>query len=274
MNPVFEWLRRWEIEPSQLSLGNLRKLPAVHEFLTASICGPAGFRYFYSRFKLLTVFAAGLYSEGRHPAFNRCWDELQQFYLDDIDELGEATLILGWMFCDFPFGPNGETVLGYFASHVERDIPEQDYQLFVEQFGQGRMGLYEAIGSTRKFTKFRELVTGRVVNAVRSVEGYEHGEVFLTRMVEHHGKVFQFCDPKCFPPEYKRALEENLRVKVTHFYFEGASDEAMYERFMKLAGPYWFSCVDRNLVGPILSPDHYRTYLRDWSGAAAQQARP
>jgi hypothetical protein len=31
---------------------------------------------------------------------------------------------------------------------------------------------------------------------------------------------------------------------------------------MKLAGPYWMSCVTKNDALPILAPDHYLTYLR------------
>ncbi len=31
---------------------------------------------------------------------------------------------------------------------------------------------------------------------------------------------------------------------------------------MKLAGPYWMSCVTQNDAVPILAPDHYLTYLR------------
>ncbi len=37
--------------------------------------------------------------------------------------------------------------------------------------------------------------------------------------------------------------------------------ELAFEKFMKLAGPYWMSCVAKNDDLPILMPDHYRTYL-------------
>jgi hypothetical protein len=36
---------------------------------------------------------------------------------------------------------------------------------------------------------------------------------------------------------------------------------AQYETFMKLAGPYWMSCVTKNDAVPILDPGHYRAYL-------------
>jgi hypothetical protein len=35
-----------------------------------------------------------------------------------------------------------------------------------------------------------------------------------------------------------------------------------YAKFMKVAGPYWMSCVTKNEALPILAPDHYLTYLR------------
>ena len=42
---------------------------------------------------------------------------------------------------------------------------------------------------------------------------------------------------------------------------EGTATSAQYEAFMKLAGPYWMSCVTKNQAVPILAPNHYRTYL-------------
>ena len=35
-----------------------------------------------------------------------------------------------------------------------------------------------------------------------------------------------------------------------------------YETFMRLAGPYWMSCVCSDQDAPVLAPDHHhRTYL-------------
>jgi hypothetical protein len=46
------------------------------------------------------------------------------------------------------------------------------------------------------------------------------------------------------------------------FYFtEETTLAAQFEVFMKLAGPYWMSCVTKNDTIPILEPDHDRTYL-------------
>jgi hypothetical protein len=73
-------------------------------------------------------------------------------------------------------------------------------------------------------------------------------------------QVFLFGNPKGFPKETKTHLEDMVLNKL--FYFDDeATLEAQYEAFMKLAGPYWMSCVTKNDDTPILQPDHYRTYL-------------
>ena len=58
----------------------------------------------------------------------------------------------------------------------------------------------------------------------------------------------------------KAQIENNVRGKL--FYFnEEKTPAAQFEAFMKLAGPYWMSCVCGDEDAPILEPDHYRTYL-------------
>lgn len=56
---------------------------------------------------------------------------------------------------------------------------------------------------TPSVTKFRELFTGRVLSTIRSVPEYGKGEIFLTRIVEHNGELFQFGDPKCWPKNHQ-----------------------------------------------------------------------
>lgn len=55
-------------------------------------------------------------------------------------------------------------------------------------------------------------------------------------------------------------VEFNVRSKL-HFFDEEETEEAQFEAFMKLAGPYWMSCVVPEDDEPILDPDHYLTYL-------------
>ena len=80
-----------------------------------------------------------------------------------------------------------------------------------------RLGLYQEILSSKKTTKFRELITGNTINTFRSVEEYEKGEIFLTSLVEYEGQVYQFGDPKCWPKEFKSQIEGFAREKIALF---------------------------------------------------------
>jgi len=112
---------------------------------------------------------------------------------------------------------------------------------------------------TRKVSQFRELFTGRAISTVRSVEEYGRGEILLVRTIEYQGEVFLFGNPKGWPKETKKQLQSMVTNKL--FYFTGATEVEMYTTFMKLAGPYWMSCVTKDEAVPILDPDHYQTYL-------------
>jgi hypothetical protein len=117
---------------------------------------------------------------------------------------------------------------------------------------------------SKKESKFRELFTGKAISAVRSVEEYERGEIFLTRMMDYEGQTFVFTDPKCFPAERKSQIREMIKDKFFLLTDDFTEPEAsQYATFMKLAGPYWMSCVIKDKAAPILPPDHYRTYLND-----------
>jgi hypothetical protein len=77
-----------------------------------------------------------------------------------------------------------------------------------------------------------------------------------------------FGDPKGFPKEMKRKIEDMVSNKL--FYFDDEPTPiAQYETFMKRAGPYWMSCVTKNDDVPILDPDHYLTYLEAGKSALA-----
>jgi hypothetical protein len=74
-------------------------------------------------------------------------------------------------------------------------------------------------------------------------------------------RVFFFGNPKGFPRDRKEQIEDMVLDKL--FTFGDPSDPGgQYEAFMKLAGPYWMSCVCSDPDAPILDPDHYKTYLR------------
>jgi hypothetical protein len=69
-----------------------------------------------------------------------------------------------------------------------------------------------------------------------------------------------FGDPKGFPKETRSSVENMVANKLCYFDDE-ETPIAQYETFMKLAGPYWMSCVAENDELPILDPDHNLTYL-------------
>jgi hypothetical protein len=117
---------------------------------------------------------------------------------------------------------------------------------------------------SKKIAKFRELLTGRVISAFPSVQEYEKGEIFLIHTMTYGDQVFLFGHPKGFPKEAKNQIEDMVLNKLFFLddeFADGATPVAQYEVFMKLAGPYWMSCVTPNEAMPILDPDHYRTYL-------------
>ena len=74
-------------------------------------------------------------------------------------------------------------------------------------------------------------------------------------------QVFMFGNPKGFPKEKRTQIEDMVLDKIMIYSDAQDSPEAQYEAFMKLAGPYWMSCVTKDQDAPILDPDHYLTYL-------------
>jgi len=99
-----------------------------------------------------------------------------------------------------------------------------------------------------------------VVSAFPSIEHYGKGEILLIRTMTYGEQAFMFGNPKGFPKEAKNQVEDMVLNKL--FYFDDETTTiAQYQTFMKLAGPYWMSCVTQDEDAPILDPDHYRAYL-------------
>lgn len=112
--------------------------------------------------------------------------------------------------------------------------------------------------------RFRELFTGKVISAFPSVEEYGKGEILLSRTMTYGDQVFLWGNPKGFPKEAKTKIEQMISNKL--FYFDDEpTEQAQYARFMKLARPYWMSCVTHNDDVPIFEPDHHLTYLAEQS---------
>jgi len=54
-------------------------------------------------------------------------------------------------------------------------------------------------------------------------------------------------DPKGFPKEKKAQIRDMVLDKMMIYFDAAETPEATYEKFMKLAGPYWMSCVTKTM---------------------------
>ena len=250
-------MRSLPVDPSTLTLDELRSFRDVDKFLTEPIEGPETFQYLYVSFKFLMAYSAALYAEKKYLAFNHCFDEMQRVFLKNMT-LGEGMLPISWMLCDFPITREGPTVVDTMEEFLDESMPEHGFQPFIEAMRTSRNGLHQEVLSTPKVMKFRELFTGEVTTAQRGVKEFESGEIFLSRLVECEGDVYLWGDPKCWPPSHKAQIEDMVDLKL--FYFDGETKQDQYREFMTLAGPYWFSVSTDDETIPILQPDHYLTY--------------
>ncbi len=254
-----EALKRIKIAPDQLNLKELKAFKDVDRYLNEPIRGTKEWEYLIRCFRYLTSFALITIYEDRFPSLSSCWEELERLFINE-EIFDDEIFVQSWIFYDFPFGTEKETVLDYFEEFVEKAGVLNNFQYFIDSMRTSRLGLYQEIFSSKKTIKFRELFTGKIINIANTILEYESGEIFLTRLVEIGGQIYSFGDPKCWPKQYKSQLENMIKAKL--FYFEAPTIEEQYEQFMKYAGPYWMSCVVPDQEFPILQPDHYLTYLK------------
>jgi hypothetical protein len=248
------------VDPSKLDQEARQALEKMSAYLTEPIPGPPSVVYYIRGFRELLLFASLWIAEDKYPPLTRCWKELEPLFMTD-PLFDDEMFVQAWVLFDFPFGPKGETVLDYFhAEMVAGREGGERLRPFVEGARKSRLGLWQDTGRTEKVSRFRELFTGKTVAALRSVDEYGQGEIFLVRMIEHEGEVFLFGDPKGFPRETKDQLQGMVAGKM--LYFPGKNDVERYTTMMKLAGPYWMSCVTKNEDVDILDPDHHLTYLQ------------
>ncbi|MEO6599969.1 MAG: hypothetical protein ABIQ16_08875 [Polyangiaceae bacterium] len=250
------------LAPSHFSLDELRATKLAHTFLTEQIQGPEGLAYYVRGFRCLLFFGVACVSEDKYPPLTRCWKHLEKLFGND-PAFDDDVFIRSWILMDFPFGSEDQTALDYFQEFLEGTGVGPDLQAFIDEARRSRLSLLQDVLRTKQIAKFRELLTGRVISAFPSVEQYSKGEILLTRTLAYNDQVFIWGNPKGFPKEVKGQIEEMVRNKLFYFFEEGKSEVAQYEEFMKLAGPYWMSCVTKNDAVPILEPDQYRSYLRE-----------
>ena len=201
----------------------------------------------------------------KYPALNNCWDELYPLF--GGASFDNEWFFFCWLCCDFPLNLDSQrTLIDEFADFMLAgvNLPDQDkehYRQFHLIMKASRLGLYQEKLSTSKITKFRELFTGKVMTTIRSVPEYESGEIFLTRIISYLGDNFQIHDPRCYPAACKDQVTQMVKNKL--FYISETGNEAQdYQKFMKMAGPYWMSCTHPGQSIPILSPDHYLSYYK------------
>ncbi|MGA2451399.1 MAG: hypothetical protein ABTD50_22305 [Polyangiaceae bacterium] len=248
------------LPPSQYSLDELRSVKDAHAFLSEHIEGPEDVSECVRAFRFLLFFGIACIAEDKHPPLTRCWKDLEKLFMCD-PAFEDGVFVESWILMDFPFGPNGQTALDYFEDFLRGSDVTHDFLPFIDAARKSRLGLHQDVMRTKKVAKFRELLSGRVTSALPSVEKYGEGEILLARMMAYKDTVFVFGNPKGFPKETKERLEDMVLDKLFLNFDAEEALETQYEKFMKLAGPYWMSCVTKNEAIPILAPDHYQTYL-------------
>jgi hypothetical protein len=245
------------VSPDKLTLNELRSFKDFHKLMTSDISGPEGFQYYMQCFLFLHFFAIACIVENRFPPLSKCWKELESLFMKDpIFE--DGLFFQSWIFFNLPIN-NGNTLLDEFENFQKEINKHLFFEQFILAMKGSRLGLYQEVLSTKTVTKFKEFFTDQVVSTIRSVPDYSHGEIFLARIVEYKGEFFLFGDPKCWPSAYKDQIIGMVKNKF-YFFNNLKSNIKNYEQFMKLAGPYWFSCVSTNTDIDILDPDHYLTY--------------
>ncbi len=259
VSPKPKWMEILPVAPEKLSLEELRSFRQFYDFIQMKdMTAPATVTAAYRAFRFLYFYGAILLHERRYASLNRCWDDLRARF-SRFPAFEDGVFLESWIFIDFPLDLTGRTVLDEFAAFCS-SIPEAQAELgsFIENARRSRLGLHQEIISTGRTTKYRELITGKVTSTLRSVPEYEHGEIFLGRIIASGSDRFLLGDPKCFPPTKLDSLTSMVSRRL-----EGVPGDTIvekYEFFMKHAGPYWMSCVCGEYDDEVLAPNHFRAY--------------
>jgi hypothetical protein len=248
------------LDPSNFSLADLRSAKMAHTFLTERIDAPDSIAECIRAFRFLLFFGVVCVAEDKYPSLTRCWKDLDRLFMAD-PIFDDGVFVQSWILMDFPFGPKGETALDYFEEFLHGTDDAPKLRPFIDAARASRLGLHQDILRTKKVAKFRELLSSKVTEAFPFIEKYSKGEILLARMMTYKEQVFVFGDPKGFPKEQRTHIEDMVLDKLMIHSDPEEMPDVQYEKFMKLAGPYWMSCVTKNEAVPILEPDHYLTYL-------------
>lgn len=247
------------VDSGKLSFEELRNFKRFYELIQVEdMTAPLSVKRAYRAFRFLYFFGSILIHEGRYPALNRCWSDLRARYAH-LPVFDDGVFLESWIFIDFPLDRSGRTVLDTFAEFCA-DSPDAmaEFAPFITTAKTSRLGLYQEVLSTSRTTKYRELFTGKVLSTLRSVPEYEPGEIFLGRIVESGSDRFLLGDPKNWPSAHRATIMSMVEGRLA--VVPGSSTAEKYEQFMKLAGPYWMSCVCGGYDDDVLSPTHWRSY--------------
>jgi hypothetical protein len=240
-----------------VDLAAVRAMKAAHAELFR-FAGPPEIAEFVRLFRLVGLFAHFAMSERRFPILERAWADLERF--TSHPEADEFTAT-SWMFLDLPVTDDHRTIAEVFAAEIAPNSPE--VKKFVEVVRASRYGVYADAGGTGSSHRLVELITRRRVTVLRGVDA-DPGELFWTRIIEWRGKRFMLGDTRGWPASRREHLTDMLigRLVTSPWQAPGASNEAVYERFMKMTGPYWLSIVYlRSDDDPVLEPTHFERYL-------------
>jgi hypothetical protein len=248
------------VSADRLSFDELRNFKWFYDHIqTNDMTAPMTVKRAYRAFRFLYFFGCALIHERRYPALNRCWDDLRARFAHH-PVFDDGVFLESWIFIDFPLDSTGRTTLDEFSAFCAAtpDAAAHEIESFIASAKASRLGLHQEIVSTSGTTKYKELFTGKVTSTLRSVPDYEPGEIFLGRIIESGGDRFLFGDPKNWPPGNRESLMGMVSNHLS--VVPGRSETKKYERFMKLAGPYWMSCVCGDDEDEVLSPIHWRSY--------------
>ena len=239
-----------------VDLQAVRQMKEAHRALFR-VEGPPEIGAFVRMFRLTSLFGFFAMEQKRFPVLNRAWADLQWILKHpEADEFSLAS----WLFFDLPMTEDGRTLVEVFGAEI---APENDdMRAFVEVARKSRYGIYTDAGGTRSSQRLLELVARRRATVTRGVDS-DPGELFFTRVIESGGMKFMLGDTRGWPASHLESVTDMVigRVSDSAWLTPESSPVEAYEKFMKLAGPYWFSMLySQTDDDPVLEPVHYLSY--------------
>ena len=146
---------------------------------------------------------------------------------------------------------------------IAQKIAEEasDLKEFIDFVLPSYLGLYEILQNDDEATKLKELVTGKKVDLDQELIGSKKGNLIVGRVVNFGGSQIVFGDYGEFPEHTKISVLDMVLNKISIFYSEVLDEKEAYYKFMKNAGPYWFSIIAQE-DGEILDPDYYLKFYK------------